>query len=93
MAHLESIITDMVAMFEEHAKGDGKINKEEFISLIDKEIKNPEIKAKIKNMDLEKAMERMDKNRDGDIDFREFCKCVCFMAKRCYMAKAGKEMD
>lgn len=51
--------------------------------------------AKICAVDFDKAMKRMDKNRDGEIDFKEFLKCMSSMAK-CYHHKKkgnGKECE
>uniref|UniRef100_A0A3P9I4S3 EF-hand domain-containing protein n=1 Tax=Oryzias latipes TaxID=8090 RepID=A0A3P9I4S3_ORYLA len=89
MARMEQAIKDIVDMFLEYANGDGKLNKDELTKMIDKEIKNPELKAKICAVDFDKAMERMDKNRDGEIDFKEFLKCMSCMAKCYYQKKTG----
>uniref|UniRef100_A0A3B3I3M8 EF-hand domain-containing protein n=1 Tax=Oryzias latipes TaxID=8090 RepID=A0A3B3I3M8_ORYLA len=72
MARMEKAIKDIVDMFLEYANGDGKLSKDELKKMIEKEIQNPELKAKICAVDFDKAMKRMDKNRDGEIDFKEF---------------------
>ncbi|KAF6739547.1 Protein S100-A3 [Oryzias melastigma] len=93
MARMEQAIKDMVDMFLEYANGDGKLNKDELKSMIQKEIQNPELKAKLCAVDFDKAMERMDKNRDGEIDFKEFLKCMSCMAKCYYTKKTGKDNE
>ncbi|RVE62682.1 hypothetical protein OJAV_G00159880 [Oryzias javanicus] len=90
MARMEQAIKDMVDMFLEYANGDGKLNKDELKNMIQKEVQNPELKAKLGAVDFDKAMERMDKNRDGEIDFKEFLKCMSCMAKCYYHKKTGK---
>lgn len=40
--------------------------------------------------DIEEAMEMMDKNHDGEVNFREFCRCVSVLAKCYYHKKTGK---
>ncbi|GLD63683.1 protein S100-A1-like isoform X1 [Lates japonicus] len=90
MARMEQAIQNIVDMFVEYADGDGKLNKEELRKMMEKEIQNPEIKAKICAVDLDKIMERMDRNRDGEVNFREFVKCVVFMAKCLYRKKTGR---
>lgn len=32
----------------------------------------------------------LDKNHDGEVNFREFCRCVCDLAKCYYHKKTGK---
>ncbi|XP_017280485.1 protein S100-B-like [Kryptolebias marmoratus] len=89
MARIENAIKALVDAFVEHSNGDGKLSKDELMNMMKKEIQNPEIKAKLCSADFDKAMERMDKDRDGEINFREFMKCVCCMACRCYHKKTG----
>ncbi|XP_040900917.1 protein S100-A1-like isoform X2 [Toxotes jaculatrix] len=90
MARMEETIKNIVDMFLEYADGDGKLNKEELKKLMEKEIQNPELKAKISAAHFDKAMGRMDRNHDGEINFREFVMCVSFMAKCCYHKRTGK---
>ncbi|XP_070768468.1 protein S100-A1-like [Enoplosus armatus] len=93
MARLESAIKNIVDVFVEYANSDGKLNQAELKKLIDKEIENSEVKAKIQTVDLDTAMGKLDKNRDGEIDFREFSKCVDFMSKCLYRWKTGKGQE
>lgn len=51
------------------------------------------MQSKIAAGDFEKAMGRMDRNRDGEINFREFLMCLSFMAKCYYQKKTGKGRD
>ncbi|XP_072250333.1 protein S100-A6-like [Leuresthes tenuis] len=93
MARMEQTIQNIVDLFVEYADGDGKLNKEELKQLVEKEIQNPELKAKLLAADFDKAMGRIDKNRDGQINFREFLKCLSMMAMRYYCKKTGKGQD
>lgn len=45
---------------------------------------------KISADDIEEAMEMLDKNHDGEVNFREFCRCVCVLAKCYFHKKTGK---
>ncbi|XP_047454954.1 protein S100-A6-like [Mugil cephalus] len=90
MGRMEDVIKNMVDMFVEYADGDGKLSKEELKKLMETEISNPEIKAKMNSANHEKIMGRLDRNRDGELNFREFCMCVGFMAKCAYHKKTGK---
>ncbi|XP_037532564.1 protein S100-A1 [Nematolebias whitei] len=87
---IEEAIKNLVEAFIEHSNSDLKLNKAELMTMMEKEIQNPEVKAKLCAADLDKAMERMDKNHDGEIDFKEYLKCVAFMACRCFHKKTGK---
>ncbi|XP_013889954.1 protein S100-A5 [Austrofundulus limnaeus] len=87
---IEDAIKNIVDAFVEHSQGDGKLSKDELMKLIEKEIQNPELKEKLGAADLDKAMERVDKNRDGALDFKEYMKCLTFLACRCYNKKTGK---
>ncbi|XP_042279590.1 protein S100-A6-like [Thunnus albacares] len=93
MARLEQVITSIVDMFVEYADDNGKnhkLNKDEFKMLLEKEIQNPEIKAEVSAADFDKVMGRLDKNHDGEVNFKEFCKGVAFMAMCYYRKKTSK---
>ncbi|XP_034029444.1 S100 calcium binding protein W [Thalassophryne amazonica] len=92
---LEQVITSLVEIFDEYASKTDKgkkcmLNKEELKEMLDKEVQCPELKGKISPEDIEKAMEVMDKNNDGEVDFKEFCKAVSCLAKCYYCKKQGK---
>ncbi|XP_072317460.1 S100 calcium binding protein W [Eucyclogobius newberryi] len=93
MSRLEQVITSMVDIFLEYADDEGKkkqLNKEELKTFLDKEIQNEELKQTISAEAVEEAMEMIDKNHDGEINFREFCRCVCVLAKCHFQKKTGK---
>lgn len=93
MARLERIITDIVDIFMEYADDEGKkrkLSKDELKNVLEKEIQSPELKDKISADDIEEAMEMLDKNHDGEVNFREFCRCVSVLAKCYYNHKTGK---
>ncbi|KAI3361056.1 hypothetical protein L3Q82_013257 [Scortum barcoo] len=93
MARLDTVITNIVDIFMEYADDEGKkrqLNKEEFKKVLEQEIQSPELKGKINAGDIEEAMEMLDKNHDGEVNFREFCRCVCVLAKCYYQKKTGK---
>lgn len=39
---------------------------------------------------IEEIMENLDKNHDGEVNFREFCRCVSDLAKSLYQKKTGR---
>ncbi|XP_034554048.1 protein S100-A6-like [Notolabrus celidotus] len=93
MARLDQVITNIVDIFMEYADDEGKkrqLNKEELQKVLEKEIQSQELKDKINANDIEEAMEMLDKNHDGEVNFREFCRCVCDLAKCYYQKKTGK---
>ncbi|XP_047455546.1 S100 calcium binding protein W [Mugil cephalus] len=93
MARLDHVITNIVDVFLEYADDGGKkrqLNKDELKLVLEKEIQTPELKDKISPDDIEEAMEMLDKNHDGEVNFREFCRCVCVLAKCYYNKKTGK---
>jgi len=40
---------------------------------------------------IKEVMEELDKNHDGEVNFREFSQCICGLARAYYMKKHGKE--
>lgn len=95
MTRLENVITSIYEIFMEYADGDdeGKkkqLNNNELKTLLEKEIQSPELKDKISAEAINEAMEMLDKNHDGEVNFREFCRCVCVLAKCYYQFKNGK---
>ncbi|XP_037532855.1 protein S100-G-like [Nematolebias whitei] len=93
MARLDQVITNIVDIFMEYADTEGKkcqLNKEELKNLIETEIQSAELKDKISANDIEEIMEMLDKNHDGEVNFREFCRCVCDLAKCYYHKKTGR---
>lgn len=48
------------------------------------------LQEKIHADDLERAMDFLDKNHDGEVNFNEFSKCVASLAKGIYKQKTGK---
>ncbi|XP_042280897.1 S100 calcium binding protein W [Thunnus thynnus] len=93
MARLEQVITNIVDIFLEYADDEGKkrkLNKDEFKMVLEKEIQSAELKGKINANDIEEAMEMLDKNHDGEVNFKEFCRCVSVLAKCYYDSKTGK---
>ncbi|XP_075965013.1 S100 calcium binding protein W [Anarhichas minor] len=94
MARLDQVITNIVDIFLDYADDDGKkkklLNKEELKKMLEGEIQSPELKDKINAGDIEEAMKMLDKNHDGELNFREFCRCVSELAKCYYQKKTGK---
>ncbi|KAM6935468.1 S100 calcium binding protein W [Lycodopsis pacificus] len=94
MARLDQVITNIVDIFLEYADDEGKkkklLNKEELKKVLEQEIQSPELKDKINAGDIEEAMKMLDKNHDGELNFREFCRCVSELAKCYYQKKTGK---
>ncbi|TMS10401.1 Filaggrin-2 [Larimichthys crocea] len=94
MARLEQVITNIVDIFLEYADDDDKkvkqLNKDELKRVLEKEIQHPELRDKISANDIEEAMEIIDKNHDGEVNFKEFCRCVCVLAKTYYQKRTSK---
>ncbi|XP_017280482.1 protein S100-A5 [Kryptolebias marmoratus] len=93
MARLDQVITNIVDIFMEYADDEGKkcqLSKAELKKLFETEIQSAELKDKISANDIEEAMELLDKNHDGQVNFREFSRCVCDLAKCYYHKKMGR---
>uniref|UniRef100_A0A8C6TZZ6 EF-hand domain-containing protein n=1 Tax=Neogobius melanostomus TaxID=47308 RepID=A0A8C6TZZ6_9GOBI len=94
MARLENIITSIHDIFMEYADDGGnkkQLNPEELKNLLEKEIQSPELKDKISVDAINEAMEMIDKNRDGEVNFREFCRCVCVLLNATTNLRWAKE--
>ncbi|XP_059195101.1 protein S100-A5-like [Centropristis striata] len=90
---LENAVKEIIQIFVDHANGDGKLSKEELKNLFDKEIECAEAKAKICAGDCDKIMRLMDKNRNKEIEFKEYLRAVAFIAKGCYQKKTGRDQE
>ncbi|KAM6968210.1 S100 calcium binding protein W isoform 2-T2 [Aplochiton taeniatus] len=93
MSRLEQAIISMVEVFENYASKDDKkhqLSTAELKALMEEELTSPEFKDKIHADDLKEAMELLDKNHDGEVNFREFSRCVAALAKGYYKQKRGK---
>ncbi|XP_059195771.1 S100 calcium binding protein W [Centropristis striata] len=92
MARLDQVITNIVDVFMEYAVEEGRkrqLSQDELKKCLEQEIQSPELKDSIKAEDIAEAME-MDKNHDGEINFREFCRCVSELSRCHYYKKIGK---
>ncbi|KAM4580739.1 S100 calcium binding protein W [Odontesthes bonariensis] len=93
MARLDQVITNIVDIFMEYTDDGGKkrqLNKDELKKLLEQEMQSSELKGNINANDIEEAMEMLDKNHDGEVNFREFCRCISVLAKCYYQKKTGK---
>ncbi|XP_072250331.1 protein S100-A6-like [Leuresthes tenuis] len=93
MARLDQVITNIVDIFMEYADDGGKkrqLNKDELKKMFEQEMQSSELKGNINANDIEEAMDMLDKNHDGEVNFREFCRCISVLAKCYYQKKTGK---
>ncbi|XP_068592025.1 S100 calcium binding protein W [Cebidichthys violaceus] len=93
MARLDHVITNIVDIFLEYADDEGKkkkLNKDELKKVLETEIQTPELKENINADDIDEVIKMLDKNHDGEVNFREFCRCVSDLAKCYYQKKTGK---
>ncbi|XP_071369025.1 S100 calcium binding protein W [Centroberyx affinis] len=93
MPNLEQVIISMVELFEEYAGQEGKkyqISMDELKQTLEKEVESPSLKEKIHADDIKEAMDMLDKNHDGVVNFREYSRCVAALAKGYYKQKRGK---
>ncbi|XP_006804944.1 S100 calcium binding protein W [Neolamprologus brichardi] len=94
MARLDQVIPNIVDIFMQYADdGEGKkcqLNKVELQKMLEEQIQSPELKDQINAGDIEEAMQLLDKNHDGEVNFREFCRCICVLAKCYYQKKRGR---
>ncbi|XP_029928444.1 S100 calcium binding protein W [Myripristis murdjan] len=91
MPRLEEAIKIMVELFEEYAGQDSKqVSIEELKELLEKDVESPQLKEKIHPDDIKEALELLDKNHDGEVNFREFSRCLAALAKGYHKQKRGK---
>ncbi|KAI4877880.1 hypothetical protein NFI96_033317 [Prochilodus magdalenae] len=94
MSKLETAIVAIVEVFEEYAGADDnkkKLSNAELKTLIQGQLSSPGFKEKIGQEDIKEALEKIDKNHDGQVNFGEFSQCVSLLAKGYFKKKHGKE--
>ncbi|RXN05437.1 guanylate-binding 1-like protein [Labeo rohita] len=75
MSKLEKAIVAIVEVFEEYAGTDDQkkqLSNAELGQLIKAQITSPEFKDKMDSDNIKEVMEELDKNHDGEVNFREF---------------------
>ncbi|XP_036790494.1 protein S100-A5-like [Oncorhynchus mykiss] len=90
MSRLEKAIVSMVEVFEEYATKDDKnrqLSGTELAELMKKELVIPEFHGKVEPAVLQEAMTNLDKNHDGEINFREFSMFLATLARGYYIAR------
>ncbi|XP_030639528.1 S100 calcium binding protein W [Chanos chanos] len=93
MSRLENAILAVVEVFEEYAGRDDKkqqLSNAELEELLKKELSNPEFKSKIDPGEVDEVMNMLDKNHDGQVNFREFSMCIATLARGYYKKRNGK---
>ncbi|XP_036435684.1 protein S100-B-like [Colossoma macropomum] len=94
MSKLEKAIVAIVEVFEEYAGKDEqkkKLSNAELSELIKTQLSSPDFQSKIDKDDIKEALEKIDKNHDGQVNFGEFSQCVSNLARGYYRKKYGKE--
>ncbi|KAI4877875.1 hypothetical protein NFI96_033314 [Prochilodus magdalenae] len=93
MSKLEKAIVAIVEVFEEYASTDdkkGQLSNAELSELIKNQLSSPDFKDKIDQDDIQEALVNIDRNHDGEVNFREFSQCVALLAKGYFRKKHGK---
>ncbi|KAL6489343.1 hypothetical protein MHYP_G00030840 [Metynnis hypsauchen] len=93
MSKLEQAIVSIVEVFEEYAGKDDKkreLSNAELSELIKKQLCSPDFKDKIDKEDIAEALDKIDKNHDGQVNFREFSQCVALLARGYFRKKHDK---
>ncbi|XP_036395190.1 S100 calcium binding protein W [Megalops cyprinoides] len=96
MSKLERSVVSLVELFEQYAGQDehkNQLSAAELKQLLEKELTCPEFKKKINAEEVQEAMEMLDKNHDGEINFREFCQFVGMLAKGYFKQKRCGKND
>ncbi|XP_043117461.1 S100 calcium binding protein W [Puntigrus tetrazona] len=94
MSKLEKAIVAIVEVFEEYAGKDEQktqLSNAELGQLFKAQITSPEFKDKVDPDDIKEVMEDLDKNHDGEVNFREFSQCIAGLARGYYKKKHGKD--
>ncbi|XP_036435686.1 protein S100-B-like [Colossoma macropomum] len=93
MSKLEKAIVSIVEVFEEYAGTDDKkreLSGAELSELLKSQLSSPDFKDKIDKDDITEALDKIDKNHDGQVNFREFSQCVALLARGYFRKKHGK---
>ncbi|KAL1259415.1 hypothetical protein QQF64_009992 [Cirrhinus molitorella] len=91
---LEKAIVAIVEVFEEYAGTDEQkkqLSNAELLQLIKAQITSAEFKDKVDPDKIKEVMEELDKNHDGEVNFREFSQCIAGLARAYFVKKHGKE--
>ncbi|KAI2655283.1 Protein S100-A5 [Labeo rohita] len=94
MSKLEKAIVAIVEVFEEYAGTDDQkkqLSNAELGQLIKAQITSPEFKDKMDSDNIKEVMEELDKNHDGEVNFREFSQCIAGLARAYWQKKHGKD--
>ncbi|XP_027009078.1 protein S100-B-like [Tachysurus fulvidraco] len=94
MSKLEKAIVAIVEVFEECAGTDEdkrKLSNAELGTLIKSQLSSPEFRDKVDQEAVKEALEGIDKNRDGQVSFKEFSQCIAKLSDGYFIKKYGKE--
>ncbi|XP_057196413.1 S100 calcium binding protein W [Triplophysa rosa] len=92
MSKLEQAIVAIVEVFEEYAGKDdqkSQLSKAELSELIKNQLSSGAFKDKVDPENIKEVMDDLDKNHDGEVNFREFSQYVACLAKGYYKKKHG----
>ncbi|KAJ8383793.1 hypothetical protein AAFF_G00214800 [Aldrovandia affinis] len=93
MSKLEQSVVSLVELFEEYAGQDEKktqLSPAELKQLLENELSREDFKKKFNPEQIDEVMKKLNKNHDGQINFREFCNFVSILAKGYFKQKKGK---
>ncbi|XP_062847985.1 protein S100-B-like [Trichomycterus rosablanca] len=93
MSKLEKAIVSMLEVFEEYAGTDDNkksLSNAELKTLIQNQLSSPEFQAKVDQEDVREALDKMDKDKDGQVNFKEFTESMSRLAQGYYKKKFCK---
>ncbi|XP_065116820.1 S100 calcium binding protein W [Paramisgurnus dabryanus] len=92
MSKLEKAIAAIVEVFDEFAGKDdqkSQLSPAELKELIKTQLSSPDFKDKLDPENIKEVMDALDKNRDGNVNFREFSQYVACLSKGYYTKTHG----
>ncbi|XP_062847981.1 S100 calcium binding protein W [Trichomycterus rosablanca] len=94
MSKLEKAIIAIEEVFVEYAGTDDNkknLSNAELSALIKAQLSSPEFQGKMDQEDVSESLDKIDKNHDGQVNFKEFSQCVAHLAQSYFKKKHGKD--
>ncbi|XP_077432753.1 protein S100-A6-like [Vanacampus margaritifer] len=91
MGELDQAIEQCVEIFVKNCGKDSDcLNMSEFKAMMEKEVDASNYKGKLMRADLTEAFDRLDKNKDEEINIQEYSRFISILMKAYYRKKYNK---
>ncbi|XP_077383796.1 protein S100-A6-like [Festucalex cinctus] len=91
MGELDQVIEQCVEIFVKNCGEDSDcLNAKEFKGMMEKEVTASNYKGKLLKGDLTEAFDRLDKNKDEEINIQEYSRLISILIKAYYRKKYNR---